>query len=211
MKSRRRFFIFLLVAFLLLPLLSACEDTELVDFLAEMAVEWAQEKQILNENEEIDWVQVGSYQLQRMWSGTTGDNELDAALEAGPVVHNFHQADSLANQGLDEGNVDKIDQAIDLRPDDWSYYDKKAAVLVTQGDQLAAERNFEEAEWLVDDRIENGGNCQVLQLNLYRNREQALLSQMEGNPNNGALLNALDDTQSQIYYLETNDPQSPCN
>jgi len=210
MRSQRRFFTFLLVAFLLIPLLSACEDTEMVEFLAEMAVEWAQEKQILNDKNEVDWLQVGAYQLQRTWSGTTGDNELDAALEAGPVIHNFHQADKLADQGLDEGDTEKIDQAINLRPDDWSYYDKRAAVLINQGNQQEAERNFEESEWLVDDRIENGGNCKVLKLNMYRNREQALLSQLAGNENNEALLNALDETQSEIYYLENNDPKSLC-
>lgn len=203
-------FLFLLVAFLLLPLLSACEDTAMLEFLAEMAVEWAQQKQILNDQNQVDWIQVGAYQLQRMVAGTTGDNELDAALEAGPVVYNFHQADKLSDQGLEEGNVALIDQAINLRPDDWSYYDKKAAVLFNQGNVQEAERNFEEAEWLVDDRIQNGGDCRMLKLNLYRNREQALLSQLPGNETNEALLNALDETQSQIYYLEGNHEKSPC-
>jgi len=209
MKSLK-FFPFLLVAFLLLPLLSACEDTAMIEFLAEMAVEWAREKQILNDQNQVDWIEVGLYQLQRTATGTTGDNVLDAALEAGPVVYNFHQAEELSDQGLEEGNVDLIDQAINLRPDDWSYYDKKAAVLINQGNTQEAERNFEEAEGLVDDRIQNGGNCRVLKLNLYRNRENALLSQLAGNETNQVLLNALDETQSQIYYLENNHANSPC-
>ena len=201
---------FLLVLALLLPLLSACEDTEMLDFLAELAVEWAREKGILTAENNVDWIQVGAYQLQRFAAGTTGDSELDAALEAGPVVHNFHQADKLSQQGLEEGDVDKIDQAIDLRPDDWSYYDKKAAVLYSQGNAIEAERNFEEAEWLVEDRIKSGGDCKMLKLNLYRNRESALLSQLANNETNEALLVALDDTQTQIYYLENNHAESPC-
>jgi tetratricopeptide (TPR) repeat protein len=209
MKSQK-IYPFLLILLLLLPLLSACEDTEMVDFLAELAVEWAQEKGILDANNKVDWIQVGAYQLQRFAAGTTGDNELDAALEAGPVIHNFHQADKLSEQGLEEGDVSKIDQAINLRPDDWSYYDKKAAVLYSQGNAVEADRNFEEAEWLVDDRIQNGSDCKMLKLNLYRNREQALLSQLAGNETNESLLDALDETQSQIYYLENNHEMSPC-
>jgi hypothetical protein len=210
MRSQRGFFRFMLIALALLPLLSACEDTAMLDFLAEMAVEWGQEKGILTAENTVDWIQVGAYQLQRAVAGSTGDNELDAALEAGPVVHNFHQADKLSDQGLAEGDVDKIDQAINMRPDDWSYYDKKAAVLVIQGNATEAERSLEEAEWLVDDRIQNGGDCKTLKLNLYRNREQALLSQLAGNEENQHLLDLLDETQSQIYYLENNHANSPC-
>lgn len=210
MRSQKAFFRFVVVALALLPLLSACEDTAMLDFLAEMAVEWAQEKGILTAENSIDWIQVGAYQLQRAFKGTTGDSELDAALEAGPVVHNLHQADKLSNEGLAEGDVGKIDQAISMRPDDWSYYDKKAAVLVIQENAEEAERNLEEAEWLVDDRIQNGGDCRTLKLNLYRNREQALLSQLAGNEDNQHLLELLDETQSQIYYLENNHELSPC-
>ncbi len=210
MKSQRRFLLFLLIAVLLVPLLSACEDTAMLEFLAEMAVEWAQEKQILNANKEVDWLQVGAYQLQRMAAGSTGDNELDAALEAGPVVYNFHQADKLADQGLEQGDVALIDQAITLRPDDWSYYDKKGAVLYSQGNAQEAERSFEEAEWLVDDRIQNGGDCKMLKLNLYRNREAALLAQLQGNETNEGLLATLDETQTAIFQLENNHPNSPC-
>jgi hypothetical protein len=210
MRSQKAFFRFVVVALALLPLLSACEDTAMLDFLAEMAVEWAQEKGILTAENSIDWIQVGAYQLQRAFKGTTGDSELDAALEAGPVVHNLHQADKLSNEGLAEGDVGKIDQAISMRPDDWSYYDKKAAVLVIQENAEEAERNLEEAEWLVDDRIQNGGDCRTLKLNLYRNREQALLSQLAGNEDNQHLLELLDETQSQIYYLENNHELGPC-
>ena len=211
MKSRK-IIPFLLIVSLLLPLLSACEDTEMVDFLAELAVEWAQEKGILNAENNVDWIQLGAYQLQRFAAGTTGDSELDAALEAGPVVHNLHQADELSEQGLEEGNVDKIDQAIDMRPDDWSYYDKKAAVLYKQGNVQDAEWNMRESESLVMDRIQNGGNCKVLNFNLYRNREQAILSQLAGDETNEGLLDLLDETQTQIYYLETipTSPWSPC-
>jgi tetratricopeptide (TPR) repeat protein len=210
MRSQSKFFRFMVIAVVLLPLLSACEDTAMLDFLAEMAVEWAQEKGILTAENTVDWIQVGAYQLQRTLAGSTGDSELDAALEAGPVVHTLHQADKLSDEGLAEGDLGKIDQAISLRPDDWSYYDKKAAVLINQGNVIEAERSFEESEWLVDDRIQNGGDCKTLKLNLYRNREQALLSQLAGDEGNQDLLDALDESQSQIYYLQSNHERSPC-
>lgn len=210
MRSKRRLLAFISVALLLIPLLSGCGDTELVDELVDMGKEWGQEKGLIDENMEIEWLQVTAYGVERAVKGSTGDSTLDAALEAGPTVYTFHKADDLANRGLEEGNVALIDQAITMRPDDWSYYDKKAAVLINQGNMEEAEQNFQESEWLVDGRIENGGDCKMLKLNLYRNREGALLSQLEANPENKALLDALDETQGQIYYLESDHEKSPC-
>lgn len=210
MRPKGRFFIFLAAALLLLPLLAACEDTELVDELVDMAKEWAQEKGLVDEELNVDWINVGAYYAQKAAQGSTGDSTLDAALTAGPTVRNFHQADSLAAQGLEEGNLDLIDQALALRPEDWSYYDKKAAVLTQQGRVEEAQQSFGEAEWLVDERIQNGGDCKALRLNLYRNREQALLAQLAADPENAALLDMLDETQGTLYYLENDHEKSPC-
>lgn len=209
MRSPRRFRTFLILALLLVPLLSACDDTALLEELVDMGRMWGQENGILNEDDSIDWFGVAAHETQKIVKGTTGDSTLDAVLTAGPTVYTFHQADQSAQRGLEEGNVALIDAAITMRPDDWSYYDKKAAVLAAQGTG-DAQLEFQKADLLVSERIIAGGDCKALKLNLYRNREAALLTQLASNEGNEALLDMLDETQSQIYYLESNHENSPC-
>jgi hypothetical protein len=194
---------------LVAPILAACDDAD-IDFVAELAVVWAEEKGVLTPEGGINWIGVGYYQGKIWKDGTTGDDLLDTALAVGPTVYNFKSADEKAQAGLEQGDVALIDQAIAQRPRDWSYHDKKAAVLIAQGDLDSALSSMDESEQLVSERIRNGGDCEVLRLNMLRNREQALLAQLEANPDNEGLLNALDETQGQIYYLETGHAESPC-
>jgi hypothetical protein len=194
---------------LLLPALVACDDAD-VDFAVELAMTWAEEKGVINADGGLNWIGIAYYQGVMWKNGTTGDDVLDTALHVGPTIHNFKTADEKAQAGLERGDVGLIDQAIAQRPGDWSYHDKKAAVLIAQGDTDSAQSAMNEADLLVSQRIKDGGDCEVLRLNMLRNREQALLAQLEAHPENEGILTALDETQGQIYYLETGDPKSPC-
>jgi hypothetical protein len=211
MKSSMPFrsIIAVVLLILLVPVLTACDDAD-VDFVVDLAFTWAEEKGLLTAEGGLNWISVAYYQGQLWGKGTTGDDMLDTALQVGPTIHNFKTADEKAQAGLERGDVGLIDQAITQRPGDWSYHDKKAAVLIAQGDMDSAWSAMDESEQLVSERIENGGDCKVIRLNMLRNREQALLAQLEANPENMGLLDALDQTQGEIYYLETDHAESPC-
>lgn len=186
--------VWLLIAALLMPLLlTACEDAD-TEFLLDIAVEFAQEKGLLNSDGSPNLATLGQYAL----FGTTGDPGADAALEAGLVVKNLEDADRLAQEGAEEGDMDKIDAAINARPGDWSYREQRAALLMAQGDSQAAEQAMAEADQLVFDQIQAGGDCATLRLNQLRHREQALTTQMQRNPTDAALLDQAEQSRQMV-------------
>ena len=206
-----------LLAILLLfftPLLTACEDEGMAELVVEMALEWATENNLISFDAEgnisPNLLTLGIYEARRRWAGTTGDSALDAALEAGPVAWSIHQADSLAQQGMAEGDPALLDQAISLRPHDWSYRDQKAAILLEQGKVDEAQSTMNEAYNLVLERSAAGGNCRGLHQNMLRNRQNALMDQLAKNPDHPGLLEALMDAQDMLYQVENNGPDSPC-
>jgi len=233
MKEHRNPFHTLLItaAFLTLPLLlSACDDADF-EFLAVMALDWAEGKGLITVGDcvalddsdctiEINYSRVIAERARQAakrspltaWTVDDPDPELIAAIDVAEVGMTMQKAETLAEEGLASGDVGKIDEAIRLRPGDWSYYDKKAAVLTAQGNTAEAEAAFNEAQSLVDSRVKAGeGSCQALQFNLLKNREQALLQQLQSQPGSEPLLDALDTTQGQLYNLETGHQDSPCN
>lgn len=230
MKTVTRKLLMTLASLWLLLMLSACDDADF-EFLAVMALDWAEGKGLITVGDcvapddsdctiEINYTTVIAERANQLakrspltaWAADDPDTELLAAVDIAETAINLEKADTLADKGLASGNVDLIDQAIALRPRDWSYHDKKAAVLAAQGDTAGADAAFKEAQSLVDGYVKAGeGSCQALQSNLLRNREAALLAQLQSQPNNEALLDALDTTQGQLYNLETGHPDSPCS
>jgi hypothetical protein len=184
----------LLVAALTLPLmLTACEESD-TEFLLDLAIEFAQEKGLLNADGSPNLGTMGQYAL----FGTTGDPEADAALDAGFVVKNLEDADQLAQEGAEEGDMNKINAAINARPGDWSYREQQAALLMAQGDMEGAEQAMAESDQLVFDRINEGGDCTTLRLNQLRHREQALTTQMQRNPTDAALLDQAEQSRQMV-------------
>ena len=209
-----------LAMILLLLLLSACDDDGLAEMVAEMALEWAEDKDLVSVSEggdiSVDYVQIGLYQVERgaNWlrgkGSTTGDAALDAALDIAPVAKSIRDADKFAAEGMESRDPAKMDAAIDARPNDWNYRDQKAAVLAANGDSEGAQDAIAESENLVDQRVAGGGSCLGLKQNMLRGREQALEQQLAGDPENSVLLDLLARTRAELYALNNNEAGSPC-
>lgn len=222
-----------LLALLLLPLLlTGCDIGEAeMDFLLDLAIDWAISKNLLTVEGcpppyDSDDCQVGinAGMIARWkagknkWIGRGMDafgakrapQDVTDALDSAQTVYEQEQADALASEGMAEGDLEKIDQAIGMRPGDWSYQDKKAAVLLGQGDPEAAANVFENADDLVQQRIDNGESCLKLQMNKLRNREDALWQQSQLHPENEQLRNQLARTQDQIWALQNSHESSIC-
>lgn len=185
------------------PLLSACTPED-IDFVKELAKEWAAEKGLLNSAGNPDYLNIGL-----LLADPSSDPEAAAALQAGLVVKGVEDADRLAQQGAAEGDVTKIDAAIRARPSDWSYQEQKAGLLLAQGNSAAAQAANEKSESLVRDRIQAGGDCRTLARNMYTHRLNALQTQI-GRAPSADLNEQLNQTQAQLNLLSAGQPVAFC-
>ncbi len=222
----------LLALLLLPPMLTACDIGEAeMDFILDLAIDWAFSKNLLTVEGcpppyDSDDCQIGVNAGmiarwkagQNKWIGGGMDvfgvdrvpQDVSDALDSAKTVYDQEQSDALAREGASEGDLEKLDQAIGMRPGDWSYQDKKAAVLLSQGDPQGADDAFHHADELVAERIGNGESCLNLQMNKLRNREDALWQQSQLHPENEQIRNQLGKTQDQIWALQNSHESSIC-
>jgi hypothetical protein len=212
------------------PQLLEIESQIDAEFAAGLALEWAVEKNLLNAScpapYDADNCDISANPAEvALWQASqnkavgfgmnligAGDVDQDAAaaLGAAKVAADLTKANTLADDGLKTRNVAKIDQAIALRPKDWSMHDRKAAFMLAEGNDAEAGKAFKEAEDLVQDQIKSGGDCKTLQLNLLQNRSQALSRASEEQPNNRSLQDQQQATQGQITAVENDQEGSAC-
>lgn len=206
------------------------EREEELALVAELAAEWAVGKNIITTDCQppfegrscsfgVNPVEVARWRASQndvlgyglgLIGASSVDQEASSALKAARVVNKLTQADTLADDGLRQRNLSKIDEAIALRPGDWSLRDRRAALMMAQGDDDAAGRALNEADELVEEQIEEGGDCKSLRLNLLNNRRRAFATAAEVNPENRSIREELERTQQQIENVETDRAGSAC-
>jgi hypothetical protein len=93
------------------------EDSQL---LVDLAVEWAKENA-----QSVLW--------DAVW-GTTGDGALDAILGSKKVIDDITKGDALMAEGRANGDFVAMEQAIELRPGDYTYRVSYSAALLGAGD-----------------------------------------------------------------------------
>ena len=118
---------------------------------------------------------LGAYLIAgRVANAFVGDKTAANALDAGDTVLKQEKADDLVEKGAQEGDLKLIEQAIEARPDDWSYIDNKAAVQLANGDEKGANASFEKSEIIIKSRVAGGERCDVLHRNMLNHRISAL-------------------------------------
>ena len=163
-----------LAAILCSTLLSGCDE----DLLIDLAVEWSIDNGIYDGDENIDYVNLGREMTDDAIDSFFGD-ETQAQLESGEVVNDVRRADQMANQGASTGDVTLIDDAITVRPNDWSYTEKRSAVLLAQGETGLWSQSKSNSTTLVQNSIANGANCVNAYRNLYQQRVAVLENILE--------------------------------
>ena len=118
-----------LIVLMLLTTGCSAEDQQV---LIDIALSWAAEH-------------AGELASYGIW-GTSGNDEVDAVLGARDVVKNINAADQLMEEGRKEGDLSKMEEAIEKRPGDYTYRTSYAAALLQQGDAAEAEAQFAEAD-----------------------------------------------------------------
>lgn len=203
MRIRVRRGLLLLGLLLAAPLLAGCTQAD-IDWIVAEGKAWAFSNGLIDEAGNPDYFGIAIW-----YASPSTDPAARAALDAGVVVKGIEDADNLAQQGTESGDVSLIDQAIDKRPDDWSYQERKGAVLLAQGNPDGADAAFQEATALVQQRIDAGGDCHSLARNSLTHRQMALQTQLQLRPN-ADLQAKLDETNLELNLLQQGQPTLLC-
>jgi hypothetical protein len=179
---RRTILILFIFIIALLPFLSACDSSD-VQELINWAKLWAIVHDITNEDGQPNFGTITRFTVGEAFGvGSTGDKEGDAAIDSARVLNDIRQAENEADQGwealykgqnIKESVLPHYDQAINLRPDDWSYRNERGIAQLENLDNpdnaKAAKADFDKATALAK---KSGKPAEYLRM--LKNREQAM-------------------------------------
>lgn len=137
----------------LLPLalvLSACEKTD-TDLVLDFVNSWLESRGAMAKDENGNYKPTLKGVGVAMGFATTGDDNADAAMQAGKVTKDIADNDKLVREGeaaLNKNPPDeteakkKLDTAVSNRPDDWYYRNHRAFLNIRTGNDSAAQADF---------------------------------------------------------------------
>lgn len=70
----------------------------------------------------------------------TGDNLVDAAVGGYEAIEGIKKADELMDEGRDKSDPAKMDEALKLRPNDWTYQLSRADLALRMGDMVTVQK-----------------------------------------------------------------------
>ena len=88
--------------------------------------------------------------------GVGDGNEVTAALGALSTIDNVNKADALMDEGREKSDPAKMDEAIKLRPGDWTYRTSRAVLALDRGDLSGYDANARAAQERSPDRTIGG-------------------------------------------------------
>ncbi|MBI2850712.1 MAG: hypothetical protein HYX80_06695 [Chloroflexi bacterium] len=194
----------------MIPVLSACESGD-VQQLIYYAKLWAIVHDVTNEEGQPTFGAGTRFVAgEALGVGTTGDEEGDAAIDAGRVVYKIKQAEDEAEKGRtalyagDSVTVDVLphyDQATKLRPGDWSYRNERGIAYLANpdiGDQESVKRaraDFDQATALA-----KKSGRQEEYLRMLKQRQQTFERFVgEKNKRQAAVNNVVYQEESRLY------------
>ena len=179
---RRLLMVLALLVLMVAPFLGSCDAGDL-----QALIDWAKLWAIVHDITDADGnlnaggaIRFGAGEA--LGFGTTGDEEGDAAIDAAVMLNNLRKAEDEADQGWNEmyngKNIEEevlphYNQAINLRPNDWSYRNERGiayleSIGIPDADNLAR-KDFNEAAALAK---KSGTPAEYLRM--LKEREQAM-------------------------------------
>ena len=146
---KKQFLIALLTLFVL-PLLGATCDPADKQLLIDFAKLWAQDKGYLKEDGSPDYAGVG---FKAIFGDKVERDEAKAALDAGLVAKNIKDSEEAAGKGQAAAKAgdlpaaeNNLNNAVKIRPGDWSYRNQRAVIRTERsGTQAKSDPDFDEA------------------------------------------------------------------
>jgi hypothetical protein len=122
-----------LLVLMMLSVFTGCTP-EGKDLLMGFVQEWINTKFGIDttDNSLIGKLTAGAKLVKLFTEDSTGNPDADAALGTVKMVKNFQQAESAMELGIKTDNATAMDQAIALRPGDWSYRASRCTLALKQ-------------------------------------------------------------------------------
>lgn len=149
---------------------------------------------------------------------------VDTAMTTKDIV----QADALAEEGFDQDDPGKIQEAMKMRPNDWSYDEKLSVIYLSFGDQQAASDAQNQAQAKADQHLagtlaseglshsdkEAYEACKRTYISQYSHRESALVHQLnktEDSDETTMMIRQLDLARKYLSDLRGDLPGNKCS
>jgi hypothetical protein len=170
MKTTRKI---LVVLILLLPvlLLTSCEDADWD--LLEIAFEsWAEENGLVEDGAwQPDGVVVKA--VEDKVAEITNQNAA-VQLDGVNAVRDMEKATELADEAMLDLDIAKMSSAVSLRPNDWRLHEQEGVVWLANANGAAAQTAFTNADELLLESLQSGGDCFAMRRTQLENRMFAL-------------------------------------
>ncbi len=141
---------------LLFSLLTGCSEGDW-EYLFWGLMVWGEEHNIIVDEE----FQPGA--LAAVIASDTVDDWRNAPetvqLDGLDVIKKIEMANDLSDQALKELDPEKMEEAINLRPDDWTLYENDAILWAAKDNGAAAAQMIEEADARLKESLEYGDDC----------------------------------------------------
>jgi|CXWL01.1.fsa_nt_gi hypothetical protein len=187
-----------------LVFLTGCEDKTDTDTVVDFIYSWMVDKGLMTYDPATD-TYTPTIKMAGVATGFmgSGDDRIDAAVQAGAVVQSIKDSDELVDQAQQDmektppdtkAAISKVDQAIENRPDDWYYRETRALIHLQSGSTTSASTDFSASERL----CASGSLCFR---NLQQQRVRSLENLMQGNPAYQSNCEVLRQLYSSHQYL----------
>jgi hypothetical protein len=191
---RRTIIALLLMVIIMVPFLSSCDSGDL-QLLVDYAKMWAMVHGLTDSDGSVN---LGAAARYSFGIGSTGDEVGDAVVDSGRTLKHIREAQKEADKGwkaLTEGDPQRIkydvyphyNEAIRIRPDDWTFYNERAIAYLEEQQNLNGAKlgqvDFDKAAALA----RKSGNPEEY-LRMLKHREQSLATFVEKERSMGAWL-----------------------
>jgi hypothetical protein len=175
-------------------LLTGCSESDW-EYLFMGFMAWGEEHNIIDDNgfHPSALAAVVASDTVDDWTNAPEAVQLDGL----DVIRKIEMANDLSAQALKELDPEKMEQAINLRPDDWTLYETDAILWAAKENGVAASEMLFEADTRLKESLQYGDNCVEARRAQLHRRLALIWDEIKKQENEGREVN---DT-SELQYM----------
>lgn len=216
MKTTKHKLILFLILTLPILFLSSCLELSDADWeLLEVAFEsWAEENGLL-ENDQWQPDSVVEKAIENTVGNMTNKEPFVQLGALDDVIRDIDRADELANEAMIVMDKGKMEEAIELRPNDWRLREQMGVLRTSETEISQSADEFDDSTELIKEQIKDREDCVKLRIQQLDYREILLLDAINNcdsvyECNDFYLSSELEFVQESLYNLKAGKPTTFC-